>query len=76
MPTYYPPVGFSIVESGLYRSGLPVEVNFPFLEQLGLQTLLYLYPEAGPLSPSLQAFVEDQGINVLRVGDGVSYSAN
>ncbi len=42
---FFPPVGFGLVEEGLYRSALPNEINFPFLERLRLKTIIYLYPD-------------------------------
>lgn len=42
---FFPPVSFSLVEEGLYRSALPNEINYPFLERLGLKTIIYLYPD-------------------------------
>ena len=41
-PKYVPPLNFSLVEDGIYRSGFPMPINFPFLEQLGLKTIVYL----------------------------------
>lgn len=41
-PQYYPPLNFSLVEDGIYRSGFPMELNYPFIEQLGLKTIIYL----------------------------------
>ncbi|CAK7898922.1 putative tyrosine-protein phosphatase Oca1p [[Candida] anglica] len=41
-PQYYPPLNFSLVEDGIYRSGFPMPINYPFLEQLGLKTIIYL----------------------------------
>eukprot|EP00042_Codosiga_hollandica_P040403 m.347372 g.347372 ORF g.347372 m.347372 type:complete len:66 (+) comp55854_c0_seq2:80-277(+) len=37
---YLPPPNFGIVEEDLYRSGLPNELNFPFLEKLRLKTIV------------------------------------
>lgn len=34
-----------MVEDGLYRSGQPSELNFPFLEKLKLKTVVWLAPE-------------------------------
>jgi len=34
-----------MVEVDLYRSGHPNELNFPFLEKLGLKTVIYLASE-------------------------------
>jgi protein tyrosine/serine phosphatase len=49
---YFPPINFAVVQEGLYRSGLPSEVNFPFLERLNLRTIVYLFPEDG-IRPAL-----------------------
>ncbi|WCJ38843.1 Phosphotyrosine protein phosphatases superfamily protein [Euphorbia peplus] len=44
-----PPVNFSMVEDGIFRSSFPKPVNFPFLETLNLKSIIYLcfepYPE-------------------------------
>lgn len=42
---FFPPVGFGLVEEGLYRSALPNEINYPFLERLRLKTIIYLYAD-------------------------------
>jgi tyrosine-protein phosphatase OCA1 len=34
-----------MIEEHFYRSGQPNELNFPFLERLGLRTIIYLAPE-------------------------------
>lgn len=34
-----------MIEEDLYRSGQPNELNFPFLEKLGLKTIVWLAPE-------------------------------
>lgn len=34
-----------MVEDQLYRSGQPSELNFPFLEKLGLKSIVWLAPE-------------------------------
>ena len=36
---------FGMIEEDLYRSGQPNELNFPFLEKLGLKTVVFLAPE-------------------------------
>ena len=38
-PLYVPPLNFSLVEDGIYRSGFPMPINYPFLEQLGIKYL-------------------------------------
>lgn len=40
-----PPPNFGMVEDGLYRSGQPSELNFPFLEKLRLKAVVWLAPE-------------------------------
>ncbi|KAI9866567.1 MAG: hypothetical protein M1813_001119 [Trichoglossum hirsutum] len=37
-----PPLGFAMVVRGVYRSGHPLEINFPMLEKLKLRTIVYL----------------------------------
>ena len=37
-----PPLNFSLVENGIYRSGFPMPINYPFLKQLRLKTIIYL----------------------------------
>lgn len=39
---YVPPLNFSLVEDSIYRSGFPMPINYPFLEQLKLKTIIYL----------------------------------
>lgn len=40
-----PPPNFGMVEDGLYRSGQPNELSYPFLERLHLKTIVWLAPE-------------------------------
>lgn len=42
---FIPPPQFGLVEEGLVRSGQPSELNFPFLDKLGLKTVVWLAPE-------------------------------
>ena len=44
-----------MVEEDLYRSGAPNELNFPFLEKLGLRTVVYLAQEEP--TPRLYGFL-------------------
>lgn len=41
-PNYVPPLNFALVEDGIYRSGFPMPINYPFLRQLKLKTIIYL----------------------------------
>lgn len=43
--SYIPPVNFGMVEDDLYRSGQPKQMNFPFMETLGLKKIIYLAPD-------------------------------
>ena len=38
----FPPLNFGIVEDGIYRSGLPTQLNLPFLLTLRLKTVICL----------------------------------
>ena len=42
---FVPPPQYGLVEEGLVRSGQPSELNFPFLERLGLRSCVWLAPE-------------------------------
>ncbi|ODV82399.1 protein-tyrosine phosphatase [Suhomyces tanzawaensis NRRL Y-17324] len=41
-PQYVPPLNFSLVEDGIYRSGFPMPINYTYLKQLGLKTIIYV----------------------------------
>lgn len=63
---YIPPQNFGLVEDNLYRSGQPNELNFPFLEKLGLKTIVFLAPE----DPNRRFidFIDDQDIVLHHLG--------
>ncbi|KAJ8331499.1 tyrosine-protein phosphatase required for protection against superoxide stress (By similarity) [Batrachochytrium dendrobatidis] len=63
---FIPPLNFGLVEERLYRSGQPNELNFPFLEKLGLKTVIFLAPEE-PNQRFLN-FIDDQEINFFHLG--------
>eukprot|EP01028_Stygiella_incarcerata_P001723 TRINITY_DN1317_c0_g1_i1.p1 TRINITY_DN1317_c0_g1~~TRINITY_DN1317_c0_g1_i1.p1 ORF type:complete len:167 (+),score=30.61 TRINITY_DN1317_c0_g1_i1:56-556(+) len=63
---YIPPVNFGHVEVGLFRSGHPSELNFPFLETLHLKKIIFLAPDAP--SETFLEFAEEQGIEIIHVG--------
>lgn len=51
--TLIPPLNFSMVASGVYRSGFPNRKNHAFLQQLGLKSVLYVpFMLRTTLSPS------------------------
>jgi hypothetical protein len=35
-----PPLNFALVAEGVYRSGHPLEINYRFLENLNLKTIM------------------------------------
>lgn len=35
-----PPLNFAMVDNGIYRSGFPDPTNFPFLQTLGLRSIM------------------------------------
>jgi len=35
-----PPVNFGIVSEGLYRSGYPTKLTYPYVEGLGLKSMM------------------------------------
>lgn len=60
----YPPMNFAFIESGLYRSAYPSELNSTFLDTLTLRTIIALeedYPSA------LESFASSRGIKIMIV---------
>ncbi|KAG7653110.1 Atypical dual-specificity phosphatase Siw14-like [Arabidopsis suecica] len=61
-----PPLNFSMVDNGIFRSGFPDSANFSFLQTLGLRSIIYLCPEPYPES-NLQ-FLKSNGIRLFQFG--------
>ncbi|KAL1212351.1 Tyrosine-protein phosphatase DSP1 [Cardamine amara subsp. amara] len=61
-----PPLNFSMVDNGIFRSGFPDSANFSFLQTLGLRSIIYLCPEAYP-EINLQ-FLKSNGIRLFQFG--------
>lgn len=61
-----PPINFACVERGLYRCGQPAPINFPFLRELHLQTIVWLAVEDP--SDEFFAFADDHKIDVHHLG--------
>ncbi|XP_004302160.1 PREDICTED: probable tyrosine-protein phosphatase At1g05000-like isoform 2 [Fragaria vesca subsp. vesca] len=61
-----PPINFSMVEDGIFRSGFPQPANFPFLRSLNLRSIIYLCPEPYP-EENLE-FLRSQNIRLLQFG--------
>lgn len=67
-----PPPNYGMVEENFYRSGQPDQLNFPFLEKLGLKSVIWLAPEEP--EPGFLDFCVDQNIELHHLG--VLYSTN
>ncbi|KAK6330186.1 hypothetical protein TWF730_004682 [Orbilia blumenaviensis] len=66
MPTpsvQIPPLSFALVSTGVYRSGCPMPLNFPFLSKLHLKSIIYLADQDLPVD--LQRFVAENNIQVF-----------
>ena len=61
----FPPQNFGAVEDGIYRSGLPTELNYRFLESLRLKTVIVLSPES--MDTQFASFLEDFRIRVVYI---------
>lgn len=66
----YPPQNFGAVEEGIYRSGLPSELNFRFLESLNLKTVIVISPES--MDSQFASFLEDFCIRVVYIHNAVN----
>lgn len=68
----FPPECFGNVENDIYRSALPTEVNFRFLETLRLKTVIFLGSEG---QHSFSFFLDDLSIKKIYIenpaGDGL-----
>ncbi|KAJ1914480.1 tyrosine-protein phosphatase required for protection against superoxide stress (By similarity) [Mycoemilia scoparia] len=63
---YNPPINFGHVEEDLYRSGEPNELNFPFMEKLGLKCVIWLAGEEP--NQGFLDFIDDQEIDFHHLG--------
>lgn len=62
-PLQIPPLSFSLVVTGIYRSGCPMPLNFPFLAKLRLKSIIYLADQ--DLPTDLQSWVLQHNIRVF-----------
>lgn len=63
---YIPPLNFSLVDNGVFRSGFPDTSNFAFLQSLGLRSIVYLCPE--PYPETNMEFLKAKGIKLFQFG--------
>nr|XP_027086882.1 probable tyrosine-protein phosphatase DSP4 isoform X1 [Coffea arabica] len=61
-----PPLNFSMVDYGVFRSGFPEPANFSFLRTLGLRSIIYLCPEPYPVANA--EFLKANGIRLFQFG--------
>lgn len=59
-----PPLNFSMVDYGVFRSGFPDTANFAFLQTLGLRSIIYLCPE--PYPDANVEFLNANGIRLFQ----------
>ncbi|PRP75704.1 hypothetical protein PROFUN_15618, partial [Planoprotostelium fungivorum] len=62
----YPPETYGIVEKHIYRSNSLNPLNFPFIKQLGLKTILQLSPEVP--TRAVSTFFQENDINLIHLG--------
>ena len=65
-PRVSPPVAFGIVEPRVYRSNVPTDASFEFLQGLGLKNALIMSPELP--TRRLRSFFESNGVGVRHLG--------
>ncbi|XP_023533817.1 probable tyrosine-protein phosphatase At1g05000 isoform X1 [Cucurbita pepo subsp. pepo] len=63
---YIPPLNFSMVDNGIFRSGFPNSANFSFLQTLGLRSIICLCPE--PYPEHNMEFLKSNGIRLYQFG--------
>ncbi|KMT04072.1 hypothetical protein BVRB_8g185260 [Beta vulgaris subsp. vulgaris] len=63
---YIPPFNFAMVDNGIFRSGFPDTSNLPFLQTLGLRSVICLCPE--PYPEAIVEFLKDNGIHLFQFG--------
>ncbi|VFQ81735.1 unnamed protein product [Cuscuta campestris] len=61
-----PPLNFAMVDYGVFRSGFPDPSNFPFLQTLGLRSIICLCPE--PYPEANLEFLSSNGIQLFQFG--------
>ena len=60
-----PPLNFALVADDVYRSGHPLEINYPFLEHLSLKTIVYIGDRSDTDNAEYRAWALDHGITWL-----------
>ncbi|GMH11013.1 hypothetical protein Nepgr_012854 [Nepenthes gracilis] len=63
---FIPPLNFSMVDNGVFRSGFPDNANFSFLQSLGLRSIVCLCPE--PYPEANMEFLKTNGVKLYQFG--------
>lgn len=66
--SYVPPLNFSLVEDGIYRSGFPMPKNRRFLQQLNLKTIIYI-GDLGAEKPKKKEKYQDDNTEKRKLED-------
>ncbi|TNY19890.1 tyrosine phosphatase family-domain-containing protein [Rhodotorula diobovata] len=66
----FPPLNFSMILPGVYRSGHPHKTNFPFLDSLNLRSIMYLSPE--DYRHDTHSWAQERGLDIFHVRVDVS----
>ncbi|CAN1843414.1 Tyrosine-protein phosphatase DSP1, partial [Linum perenne] len=61
-----PPLNFSMVDNGIFRSGFPNSTNFSFVKTLGLRSIICMCPEMYPAAN--KEFLKENGIRLFQFG--------
>ncbi|XP_015583964.1 tyrosine-protein phosphatase DSP1 isoform X2 [Ricinus communis] len=64
--SFIPPLNFSMVDNGIFRSGFPDSANFSFLQTLELRSIICLCPE--PYPELNTEFLKANGITLFQFG--------
>ncbi|CAM9262191.1 unnamed protein product [Sphacelaria rigidula] len=57
-----PPLNYAMVSEGVFRSGYPIACNFPFLQNLGLRSILCLCPDS--VLPASLEWAREAGVRM------------
>ncbi|GAA5856559.1 hypothetical protein JCM3766R1_002406 [Sporobolomyces carnicolor] len=61
----FPPLCFSMVVPGVFRSGHPNKHNFPYLDSLGLKSIMYLSPD--DYRSDTHNWAVERGLNIFHL---------
>ncbi|GAA5943393.1 hypothetical protein JCM3775_005919 [Rhodotorula graminis] len=66
----YPPINFSMILPGVYRSGHPHKANFDFLDSLHLRSIMYLSPDV--YRHDTHSWAQERGLKIFHLPIEVS----